>query len=302
MWTDRNDLFVGVFVLKMVRSIRNQIKWYKVGLSEEKGGVTVQRLGADFRRSSNPVCLPLSHDDYPSAMAMASSVSCEAKEGGGFSFLEKAEEFRSHVVTEFGVQVAQGFVKKQEGRLGCESPYEGDPLLFATRGVDGGSVSEPAIWVCSRSLSTSELPLLGGFAEKGALLHRHVREEGIVLENKGAVPLFRRKKGIRSVGHGPIQINLTRVGNLKAGDDSQEGGLSAAASSHKGQDLAFLAFEAHLVNGGPIAGAEGLRDSSHRKELRQVGLHLAIEPNDGENHHENDTEARARRTRESGPD
>ena len=132
----------------------------------------------------------------------------------------------------------------------------------------GETFPEPGYLGLFEELVHFELPLFGGFAEKDVLLHRHVREEGIVLENKGAVPLFRRKKGIRSVGHGPIQINLTRVGNLKAGDDSQEGGLSAAASSHKGQDLAFLAFEAHLVNGGPIAGAEGLRDSSYRKELR----------------------------------
>src|SRR6185503_7859118 len=79
--------------------------------------------------------------------------------------------------------------------------------------------------------------------------HRHVRPDGVGLENHAEAALVRRDEDVLvgGVNHLAADADLPRAGPLEAGDGTQRRGLAAAARPEEREELALRHLEAHFV-------------------------------------------------------
>ena len=84
------------------------------------------------------------------------------------------------------------------------------------------------------------------------LATRHVREQGVVLEDDADVALV----GRQVVDGGAVDPHAAGGLADEAGDDAQQGGLAAAGRTEQGHDLARLDGERHAVDGDGRAVAD----------------------------------------------
>ena len=118
-------------------------------------------------------------------------------------------------------------------------------------------------------------PLLGPAADAEAegdvLEHRHVPEQGVMLEDEADVPL---PHGLFGDVLGVV-VDRPRVRDFEAGDDPQERGLARSRGPEQGHERAPGRFDGHVVEGRegaePLADIPG--DDTHRTiRLRPVAV------------------------------
>ena len=144
---------------------------------------------------------------------------------------------------DFGVQSAQRLVQQQHFRLVSQGARQGNALLLPARELLGHAVAQPCQPYQVEQLVAALAALGGGrFAdaqpELHVLRHRHVLEQGIVLEDKPHPALLGRQ-----VSHiPPVQQHPPVIHPRQAGDQAQDGGLSAAARAEQDEELAIAHF------------------------------------------------------------
>ena len=94
--------------------------------------------------------------------------------------------------------------------------------------------------------------------EGDVAIDRHMRIEGIGLEDHGDAPLG----GRQLIDPPPADGKLARADRLQPGDDAQQRGLAAARGADEDAELAILHLEIDVVQDLDIA--EGLGDAAQR--------------------------------------
>ncbi len=127
-----------------------------------------------------------------------------------------------------------------------------DALPLAARELGGEAILQPGKLDQGEQLGNAHLdrvavgPPAAGLdieAEGDVARHRHVIEQGIVLEDE-TDPAPRRGEG------GDVLIaeaNQPGIGKIEPGDEAQQGGLAGARRADEGDELAFLQPERNVV-------------------------------------------------------
>ena len=144
----------------------------------------------------------------------------------------------AHLHPQLGVQVGKGLVHEQQGRLDNEGAGQRHPLLLAAGqliGLTGGQVFD--LHQFQRFLDPAFDLVLGhlfGFQTVGhVLLHRQVREDGVVLEYHADVPFM----GGQVVDGLVVKADLAAVHRIETGDHAQQGGFAAAGGAQQGEEF-----------------------------------------------------------------
>ena len=153
----------------------------------------------------------------------------------------QALDLELHLVAELLVESSEGLIHENEVRVVDEAPSDSDPLLLAP-----GEFAWPT---GSDIRQTHELERLRHLAanlrlpdttyphrERDILEDRHMREEGVVLENHSQMPLVRGQ--VRHVP--PVQTEPPGCWRDSARDDIEKGGLAGAARAKQREELTLL--------------------------------------------------------------
>lgn len=175
-------------------------------------------------------------------------------------------EFQLHLLAQLCVQGTEGFVEQQHPGAADQSPGEGDPLTLAAGELCGtsGAVALQADPGERRAglpqpLGLGHLADLQGVGD--VLLHRHVREEGVVLED-GVDVAF---EGGEAGDVLPGEFDPSLGGRLETGDQPQHRGLARAGGAEHGEELAVAHGQVDTVDGDrlPERLAQALKPDRH---------------------------------------
>src|SRR6185312_13168666 len=147
------------------------------------------------------------------------------------------------------VERAQRLVEEQDIGIEDEGAREGDALLLAAGKLRRQAIAEPA----ELDEVESVVDALGGLAPAAAadlqgkpdiLAHRHVREQGITLEDHAEIALLRRQVGDDALAHADVA-----AGRLdEAGDRHEDRRLARSRGAEQRQELAALDGERDVVD------------------------------------------------------
>ena len=170
----------------------------------------------------------------------------DVDEGDGQLFLQ-ALELDLHLLAQLQVQGAQGLVQQQHLGVVDQGPGDGHPLLLAAGEGVGLALFKPGQLHQGEHLGHPALDLvlgdlLDGQAVGHVVEHRHVGEQGVVLEHGVHVPLV----GLLALHPLPLHLDDAGGGILKPGDHPQGGGLAAAGGPQQGEELPLLDLHIHF--------------------------------------------------------
>src|SRR6218665_2488260 len=98
-------------------------------------------------------------------------------------------------------------------------------------------------------LARAQAAGLDAQAEGHVLEHRHVAEQGVVLEHEAHVALAHMHAG----GVGAAEMDAAGVGRLQPGNDAQQRGLAAARGAEQGEQFARGNVQAHIAQRMEVA-------------------------------------------------
>ncbi len=169
-------------------------------------------------------------------------------------------ELELHLLAELEVECPEGLVQQKDRRMVDERAGEGDPLLLAA-----GQLPCPALAVARQAneleclvdsaLFFGATDLLLAQAVAHILGNVHVREEGVVLEDRVDVPPIRGHPGDRPAG----QDDLTGGRLLEARDHPERRRLAATGRAKEAVERAAGDAQVHPVDCRHVA--ELLRDT-----------------------------------------
>ena len=207
---------------------------------EEVGGVVVEVLrGVDLLDEA-----PLHDHDATTHGHGLHLVVGDVDEGGAQPFVE-AGDLGPHDPAELGVQIGQRLVQKEDLGASHDGAAQSHSLPLAARqslglalqifrdAQDAGGLGD--------LLTDDLLGDLGGLEGKGhVLVDRHVRVEGVVLEDHGDVAVAR----LHVVDDIPVDAQLPRRDVLQPRDHAEGGGFPTARGADK--DDEFLVADLHV--------------------------------------------------------
>ena len=172
--------------------------------------------------------------------------------------LLEGAELIPHALAELGVQVGQGFVKQQHGRLDDHGTGQRHTLLLAA----GELVGEPLL----HAFELHQLHYVIGAADDlilrdlghtqtvgDVLPDVQVGEQGVGLEHHGDAPLVGG-----DLGYVPVSDEHVAAGGiLKTGDHPQGGGLAAAGGAQQGDERVIFNDQIQVVHTIELAPALG---------------------------------------------
>ena len=155
---------------------------------------------------------------------------------------------------DLGVEGGERLVEQKHPGIRREGPDQRHPLLLATRElgrVEGPPVPEPdeVEHLVDPVGDLPGRPLSHLEAEGDVLLHRHVGEEGIGLEDDPELPFL----GDEVVDDPAVVDDLPACGRLESRDHPEDRRLPAAAGAEKTDELTLLDLESDMVDGGQPA-------------------------------------------------
>ena len=190
--------------------------------------------------------------------------------------LLEGAELIPHALAELGVQVGQGFVKQQHGRLDDYGAGQRHTLLLAA----GELVGEPLLHALELHQlhyvigATDDLILrdLGHTQTVGDVLPDvQVGEQGVGLEHHGDAPLVGG-----DLGYVPVSDEHVAAGGiLKTGDHPQGGGLAAAGGAQQRHHLAVLDLKVDMVHSHEVLAGIGLLENFGHIFQNHAGALLA---------------------------
>ena len=149
----------------------------------------------------------------------------------------------AQVLAHLGVERAERLVEQQHARLDRQGAGQGHALALAAGQLVGEALVEAAELHQLQQLQAAAADLGGSRAflarahaqaESDVVQHRHVLEQGVVLEHEADAALLHAELG----GVGVAEQDLAAVERLQAGDRAQQGGLARAGRAEQGEQLA----------------------------------------------------------------
>ena len=159
-----------------------------------------------------------------------------------------------HVLAELEVERAERLVEQEHRRSLGEGAGEGHPLLLAAghlgRAAAGSRPARPTSSRYSpvRRVTSADGQLLHPQPERDVLGDGHVREQGVVLEDRVDVALVGRQ-----VVDGPaLDEQLARAHRDEPADEVEGRRLAAAGRPEEAEELARLDHHRHVVQGDRV--------------------------------------------------
>ena len=200
----------------------------------EPGGGDALRVGKDLLGGAGPQHLAVVHDDHLPAQAVGLIPVVGDQQGGACERGQQAAHFALHFFPQVAVQGAERLVQHQDAGAAHQDAGQGGALLLAA-GQLGRTVPGHLFQTHGPQHIPAAGPAGGGVffglqAAEDVLLHRHVGEQGIVLEQQPHTPLLGRQVDafFAVKQHPAVQHNAAPVGLDDAGD-AAEGHAFAAA-------------------------------------------------------------------------
>ena len=203
----------------------------------EQGALVGGGVGEELPPGGAAVHVPVLDDGDPLADAvdLVPVVGDQHRRAGELP--QHPHELLLQLPAQEAVQGGEGLVQQQDLGPGDEDAGQGHPLLLPAGelgGPVGGQVSEIELLHDGPAqgpllLPGDLLPDAGG----DVLLHRHIGEEGIVLEQKAHVPLLRGQVDVpgRVEQHPAVEDDAPLVGGDHPGDAPEGHALAAAGGS-----------------------------------------------------------------------
>ncbi len=168
-------------------------------------------------------------------------------------------QFELHLLAELEVEGSERLIEKEDGGAVDQGPGQSDPLLLPAGHLPGPSPLVSVEADQGQGLADSALLLLAlhlplAQAVAHVLGDVHVREQGVVLEDRVDVPLVGRHPGDRLAG----QQDLARGRLLEAGDHAQGRGLAAAGRAEERVEGPGCDAQVHRIDRHDVS--EPLRD------------------------------------------
>ena len=147
----------------------------------------------------------------------------------------------THLHSQLGVQITQGFVHQQNAGLDDEGSGQSDALLLTAGQLVGLPVCQMGDLHQLQRLVHLGLDLLGGHlpcleAVGHVLPDGQVGEDGVVLENHADVAFV----GGNVVDPFFAKVEVAALDGVEAGDHPQKRGFAAAGGAEKGKEFALL--------------------------------------------------------------
>jgi hypothetical protein len=169
-----------------------------------------------------------------------------------------------HLLAELEVESTQRLVQQEDARLVHQGPGQGHPLPLAARQLLRLAPFEPHQADHAQGLGRPLTALPGRDPLDhqpvlDVLAHRHVGEQGVVLEHRVDVALVGRQVGdVLALEEDPPGGR-----KLEAGHQAQAGGLPGARWPEDGEELSFPDREVDAVDGRHASEALGHRPQLH---------------------------------------
>lgn len=163
---------------------------------------------------------------------------CDVDGGDGGGSAEPAD-LGAHVVSEFGVEIGEGFVQEEDVGLDGERTGERDALLLAA-GKLGGFALGVLVHLDEGECFGGALSAFGAGefalaqAELDVLEDGHVGPERVGLEDHADAAFFGGESGDVAVG----EVDGALGGLGEAGEHSEDGGFAAAGWAEEEEELA----------------------------------------------------------------
>ena len=167
-------------------------------------------------------------------------------------------ELLLNLAAQFRIERAQGFVQEQQCRVGGERTRESNPLALPAGELSGVAGAEFVQLEKSHQLAQPPFDVTPPHAlelepERHVLQHRHVRKEGIILENHVYIaPVGRQARNVLA-----LQDHPSGIGELEPAQDSQRCGLPAAGRSEQGDEFSRSNLEVHPLERDSVAESLG---------------------------------------------
>jgi hypothetical protein len=171
---------------------------------------------------------------------------------------QRAAQFAANL----GVERTERLIEQQDFRIACQRPGERDPLALAARQLRRIAITKPRQLYEFEQFGDArgDLGLFRALLRRqhvepeGDILgHRHVAEQGILLEHEAdAAPLHRQVGNIFSA-----EADMPPIGMFEPRDDPQQGGLARTRWAQQRHELAFGQIDADPFERGEIAEAAG---------------------------------------------
>ncbi|OPZ52338.1 MAG: hypothetical protein BWY91_02355 [bacterium ADurb.BinA028] len=156
-----------------------------------------------------------------------------------------------------GIEVAQWLVEQERRRLAGHRPGECDALLLASGELPRPSLQQPVEpepsphpggGLCAAGL----VDLADAQGVGDVVTDRHVREEGVVLEDHGHVAVPRRH--LRDVALADVDPTARR--DLEPGDRAQQRGLAATGRTEQREELTIVDGQVEPVQRRDVPGVD----------------------------------------------
>src|SRR4051812_30216860 len=219
---------------------QGRIALHDVGRPDEVGDEGIARPLVDLRRRSDLLDRPRVEDDDPVAHGEGLVLVVGDQEEGDADLPLQALELHLHLFAQLAVQRGQRLVQQQHLWTVHQGAGEGDPLPLTAREL--GRLARPVVrqphglqrlghpaptFRLARPADQESVPHV--------LLHGHVREQRVVLEDGVDLAVERRDVGHVTAG----QPHAALGGALEAGDHPQAGCLAGAGGAQQRQELAW---------------------------------------------------------------
>ena len=187
-------------------------------------------------------------------------------------------DFVLHLFAQLLVEGAQGLVHQHQVGLEDQRPGDGDPLLLAARELGRAPPAEAGKLDHLQRLPDPPARLVARHAtyfqgEEQVLLHRHVREQGVVLEHHADPALVRRDVVDRPAVEEDFAVGgrleprqhhqarrLARAGRPEHRQELPLGDVQIEALDDQGHPVVALLDVVEADVGGIRVGARGARD------------------------------------------
>ena len=163
-------------------------------------------------------------------------------------FLLNTPKLNLHSLAKLEIECSERLVHQEHARRIGHGPRHGDALRLAAAELGGISVLDAGQMNQIQQLANAipDLLLAGATlleAEADIVRDRHVREQGIVLEDHADFPLLRG-----DVRHVVVAEVDRALGGLdEPGNETQRRRFSASGGTQKGQKLTFLNLKIHFL-------------------------------------------------------
>ena len=197
---------------------------------------------------------------------------------GDAEFFLKLFEFQPHLVSQLGVEGAEGFVEEEDLGLADDRAGQGDALALAAGKLRRLAVHEIA--ECGHLHNAidaaGDVQLGDAFhaqPEGDVFVNREMRKEGVTLKNLVHIAAVGGIKcHILAVDENPA-----RAWRVESADESQAGGLAASGGAEEGHELAGVDCKTRVLEG--FVGTEALADLAefkHRSPRKNQSPQAAV--------------------------